>query len=142
MAHITINETVQSCPICGKKLLRVVTGGVLIGSPLITCKKCGTTCRTDLRVEWYKYPAKKGIFIIPALIPVAMLLVCMLMGDPAGGVMGALFGGVFSICFLTKDVIRILRSKKRMRSKEYLQRLLIAQILSTDEYIQFLREAK
>ena len=141
MAHIKINETVMSCPKCGKKLLKVTTGSVLIGSPLIDCKKCGITYRTDLRTEWYKYPSKKAIFLIPALIPVVMLLVGMFMGDPAIGVMAALFGVVFSVCYLAKDLIRIHQSKKRMRNKEYLHRLLMEQIISVDEYALFSQEA-
>ena len=142
MAHITINETIQSCPRCGKKLLKVTTGSVLIGSPLITCKKCGTTCRTNLRAEWYKHPAKKTVFVVPAILPFGLLLLGLFVGDPETAIFTALFGVIFSVCFLTKDVIRILLSKKRMRSKAYLQRLLMAQMISMDEYAQFSMNAK
>lgn len=142
MAHIKVYETVMSCPKCGKKLLKVTTGSVLIGSPLIDCKKCGITYKTDLRVEWYKYPTKKIIFVLPALIPIMLLLVGIFMGDPAIGIMAALFGVVFSVCFLAKDLIRIYQSKKRMRNQEYLQRLLMAGMISLDEYTRFSQEAK
>ena len=142
MAHIKIKETILSCPNCGRKLLKVPTGGILIGSPFVTCKKCGTTCRTDLRVEWYKYPAKKSVFVIPVLIPVAMLLTGIFMGDAAIGIMAALFGAVFGLCWLSKDLFRIFRSRKRMQDKEYLQRLLANQLISIDDYARFSQAAK
>lgn len=132
---------VQSCPHCGKKLLKVAAGAYIIGSPLITCKKCGGICRTALRKEWYEYPTKWTLWALPVLIAGGILLTGACMGEPAIGVMGAIFGLVLGLCFTVKDVIRMLKSKKRMRNREYLARLLMYDVISAAEYEQLMKDA-
>lgn len=142
MAHIKMTYIVQSCPRCNKKLLKVAAGSQLIGSPLLTCKTCGNTYKTDLRVEWYKYPQKWMLVGLPLIITAAMLLVGFLMGEPAVGVMAAIFGLIFGLCFTVKDLIRMINSKKRMRNAEYLAQLLLYGVISPEEYETFMREAQ
>nr|MBR4280966.1 hypothetical protein [Clostridia bacterium] len=142
MASVTMTYTVQSCPNCNKRLLKVAAGSYLIGSPLITCKKCGKTYRTDLRVEWYRYPTKWTLWAIPLIMAVGILIVGALMGEPAIGIMGAIFGLLFGLCFTIKDVVRMIRSKRRMKEPEYLAKLLLYGAVSIDEYEQFMQQAK
>lgn len=142
MASVKINYTVQSCPKCDKKLLKVMTGTVLVGSPLITCKKCGDTYRTDLRVEWYKYPNKMTLFLVPLLIPVGLLLTGTIMEDLVIGIMAAILGIFISLSLVIPELIRVFRSKKRMKDKAYLQRLLLAKEISMDEYEEFTANLK
>lgn len=141
MAGITMQYLVQSCPHCGKKLLKVTAGAFIIGSPLITCKKCGKTSITLLRKEWYEYPSKWTLWALPLIMAGGILLVGTLMGDPAIGIMGASFGLLLGLCFTIKDIIRMLKSKKRMRDPEYLAKLLMLNLISTEEFDQFMRDA-
>ena len=142
MSGITLTYIVESCPHCNKKLLKVVAGAYIIGSPLITCKKCGNTCKTDLRKEWYQYPTKWTLWAIPLVLSVGILLTGVCMGEPAIGIMGAIFGLFFGLCFTVKDVIRMIKSKKRMRDREYLEKLLRYQIISRAEYEQWMMDAR
>jgi len=147
MAHVKISETIQSCPRCGKKLLKVTTGAVLIGSPLITCKKCGVTYRTDLRVEWYRFPQKWTIFALPAIIAAVILLMGFLFmvkseEDILIVILVAFFGFFVGLCFTVRDVIRMLQSKRRMRDAAYLQRLLQFGVISREEYAQLCSQIK
>ena len=141
MAHVKMTYLVQSCPKCGKRLLKVAAGAQMIGSPLITCKGCGSTYTTDLRVEWYKYPSKWTLWGMPLIIAGVMLLVGMLMGEPAAGIMAAIFGLILGLCMTAKDIVRMLQSTKRMRNPEYLAKLLEGGLISPDEYATFMRSA-
>lgn len=134
MASVKIYYNVQSCPKCGKKLLKVQSGTVKIGSPFLDCKKCGVTYITPLRVEWYKYPSKWVIFAMPFIITAALFVAGTIMEDPVIGIVSGMFGLVFGICFVLPDVFRIFRSIRRMRDPAYLKRLLQAQLISYDEY--------
>lgn len=141
MAHVKMTYVVQSCPKCGKRLLKVAAGGQIIGSPLLTCKGCGRTYKTDLRAEWYNYASKWTLWGIPLIITGTMLLVGMLMGDPAIGIMAAFFGLIFGLCMTAKDLVRMLQSKKRMRDPQYLAKLLEYGLITADEYETFMRSA-
>lgn len=141
MASVKMAYIVQSCPYCGKQLLKVAAGSVIIGSPLITCKTCGHTYKTDLRVEWYKYPTKWTLWGLPLIITGAMFLVGLFMGEPAVGVLAAIFGLILGLCFTIKDVIRMLQSKKRMRDPKHLEALLAYNVISQEEYDQFTKNA-
>lgn len=142
MASIKVKYVVQSCPKCGKKLLEQQAGTKTIGSPLITCKKCDTTYRTDLRVEWYKYEPKWSILIAPLLIPVALLLAGTILGEPAVGIFAAIIGLFFSLFLCGKDLFRVLQSKKRMKDRDYLQKLLVFGIIGPEEYLKLNNDAK
>ena len=142
MAHITMTYAVQSCPHCKIKLLKVAAGSQIIGSPLLKCKKCGNTYKTNLRVEWYKYPQKWTLVGLPVIITASMLLVGFLMGEPAIGVMAAIFGLIMGLGFTIKDLIRMASSKKRMRSAAYLNQLLQYNAISPEDYETFMRSAK
>ncbi len=141
MATIKTTYMIQSCPRCGKRLLKVAAGSTLIGSPLITCKGCGKTYKTSLREEWYEYEHKATIFIVPAIIPIGMLVVGMFMGEPAIGVMAAIFGLIIALCFLIKDGIRIIMSLRRMKDAAYLDQLLQYDAISQREYEAFKQKA-
>lgn len=141
MASIKMQYIVQSCPRCGKKLLKVPVNSTLIGSPLITCKGCGQTYKTDLREEWYEYEHKVMTFAVPAIIPVAMLVVGMFMGEPAIGLMAAIFGLIFALCWCLKDIIRIIMSLRRMRQQSYLDKLKEYGAITQREYEEFSQKA-
>ena len=133
---------VQSCPACNKQLLKVQVGTTLIGSPLITCKKCGKTYHTELRTEWYQYQNKWVVFIWPILLPIVFLLVGLFMQDMAVGVFGALFLALPIGLFMSgRETIRIIQSKKRMRNQSYLSQLLQMRIISVDEYRELVSKA-
>lgn len=134
MAHYTVNYRVQSCPKCGKKLLKVQSGLVKIGSPFLDCKKCGITYVTPLRVEWYKYPTKWAIFVLPLIITAIMFVVGTIMENLVMGIACGVFGLIFGICFVMPDVFRIFQSMKRMHNPDYVKRLLLAQLISYEEY--------
>lgn len=142
MASIKMQYVVQSCPTCKKQLLKVAAGSTLIGSPLLPCKKCGTTYRTTLRKEWYAYEPKWLVFIWPLLLPAALFLTGTLMGDAAIGIFAALLGLLIGLCISGADLIRIIRSKKRMRDEAYLQKLLLYRAITPDEYDRFRAECK
>lgn len=142
MSGLKVPYIVQSCPKCGKQLLKVQAGTKMIGSPLITCKKCNITYRTDLRVDWYKYEHKWSLWIAPLLIPLILLLVGTILEDFAIGIMAALFGLLFSFFLCGKELLRVVQSKKRMKNRDYLQKLLSFGAISTEEYLRLMREAK
>lgn len=142
MASIKMQYLVQSCPKCGKKLLEVPAGSTIIGSPLITCKRCGTTCHTQLQVEWYKYQPKWLVFGLPLIIAAAMLVVGALMEDLAIGIMAAILGLVIGLCTSGRDFIRMLQSRKRMRDANYLRQLLLIHEITPAEYEKFCSESK
>ena len=141
MATIKTTYIIQSCPRCGKKLLKVAAGATLIGSPLITCKGCGRTYKTDLRQEWYDYERKAMVFVVPAILPIIMLIVGAVMENLALGVMAAIFGLIISLCFIAKDVYRIIMSKRRMRDAKYLEQLLQYNAITQREYEEFKKSA-
>ena len=137
MATIKTTYVIQSCPKCQKQLLKVMAGTTIIGSPLITCKKCGTTYKTNLRTEWYNYQPKYMLWLLPLLLTVSMLAVGVVMGEPAIGVAAAIFGLLFGLGFTIKDLIRMIKSKKRMRDPKHLENLLLYGVISPAEYKTF-----
>ena len=141
MATIKTTYVIQSCPRCNKQLLKVAAGSTLIGSPLITCKGCSHTYKTSLREEWYAYGHKAVIFVVPILIPVAMFAVGALMFEPELGVMAAIFGLILALCFLMKDIIRIIMSVRRMRNAAYLDKLLEYGAIAQKDYDEFKQRA-
>lgn len=141
MATIKTTYIVQSCPRCGKQLLKVAAGATLIGSPLITCKGCGQTYKTNLREEWYEYEHKAMVFILPAVLPVIMLVVGAFMEGMAIAVMAAIVGLIIGVCICMKDVIRIIKSTRRMRDMKYLDQLLQYNAITQREYEEFKNNA-
>lgn len=141
MAHVTVHYTVQSCPVCHKQLLKVTTGSTIIGSPLITCKKCGRTYRTDLREEWYQYDHKWQLWAMPFIITAIGFVVGMLIEGMAIAIMASAFMFIFGLCWSLKDLIRMFKSKKRMRNPEYLAQLLVYGVLTPGEYEEFMKNA-
>lgn len=141
MATVKVTYVVQSCPRCGTKLLKVPAGGQIIGSPLITCKKCNNTYRTDLRVEWYQYKQKWLVFALPLILAAFLLVFCMLMADVETGVLGAILGFVVGLCISGRDIVRMIRSKLRMRKPEYLKQLAEYGVISEEEYTRHVQNA-
>ena len=140
MATIKVSYTLQRCA-CGRELVKVPTGGKEIGSPFVTCPRCGKNYITDLRVEWYAYPIKWLFFSIPFLIALVMLVMGFLMEDAALGVMAAIIGLILGICINLKDLFRIIKSTTRMRSAGYLERLRLAGLISPEDYTRFRNKA-
>ena len=142
MASIKMAYVVQTCPRCGTQLLKVAAGAKIIGSPLLTCKGCGETYKTDMRVEWHEYPSKWTLWGVPLIILGIGLLVALFVGgEILVGLIAAFFGFMVGLCFTIKDIIRMMKSKKRMRNPEYLAKLLSYGLISTTEYERFMRRA-
>ena len=145
MADVKMAYAVQNCPKCGKKLLKVPAGGPIIGSPLLKCKRCGSIYKTDLRAEWYAYPWKKTLWIIPPLLIGGMLLFGVLFGlvidDIAIGVASSILGIVIGLCVVGREIVRMLLSKRRMRNPQYLAQLLEHGVITQSEYEAFMRDA-
>lgn len=138
MAKIGIHYTVQSCSRCGKRLLKVESGSLLL-----ICNKCGITYRTNLREEWYQYQPKRLIFRWSVILSLVFMMAgCSGAGNVYGLLAGAVFGILIGLCISTVDFVRILLSKRRMRRAEYLRKLLDYQAISWSEYEQFSKNAK
>ncbi|MBQ8653389.1 MAG: hypothetical protein IJ507_00495 [Clostridia bacterium] len=141
MATIRMRYMVLSCPNCHTRLLKVPAGTTIIGSPLLQCKSCGRTYRTDLREEWYKYGQKWQLIGIPLIAAGVMLLVGALMENLAIGILAAALGFIIGLYITLKDVVRMIKSKKRMRSAAYLKQLLAYRAITPEDYERFMREA-
>lgn len=142
MASVKIPYVRQSCPKCGKKLLEVPASTTVIGSPLITCKKCKTVSHTRLRVEWYKYQPKWMVFCLPLMLFAGGIVTGALMGDLAIGIFAGILCGMIGLFISGKDIVRMILSKKRMRDINYLRQLLLINELSLDEYNEFSAKIK
>ncbi len=142
MATIKMNYMVQSCPVCGKRLLKVAQGAQLIGSPLITCNHCGKTYRTDLRVEWVDYGQKWQLWGIPLLVPALMFVLGAIMANAALGIMAAILGLIIALCISGKDVVRMIKSKKRMNDPAYIQKLFEYGVITEFQRDDYLKNAK
>ena len=134
---------VQSCPRCGKRLLKVAAGSVEIGSPLLKCKQCDATYTTDYRKEWVDYPHKTMVFTLPFLLPAVGFFVSIFMGkgNTALAVMTAGFLFVIGLGFFIKDFIKILASKKRMKDPDYLMELLSKGVIGENQYKTYIENA-
>lgn len=141
MASIKINYTMQSCSSCGTELLSVPTGSPEIGSPLITCRHCDKTYRTNLRVEWYAYRHKWLIYGMAPLLFVTMTLFGSIMSDPVIGIMAGFLGLFIGLCMTIKEIPRIVKSKRRMRSAAYLNQLNEYALISPEDYARFRAKA-
>lgn len=141
MASVKINYTVQSCSSCGTQLLSIPTGTQEIGSPLVTCPQCGAIYRTDMRVEWYAYRQKWTIFAMAPLLFIAMVLVGSVLYDPVIGLMAAFIGLSIGLFMSLKEVPKILKSKRRMRSAAYLEQLNTYGLISPEDYAAFRAKA-
>ena len=142
MAHTEILCAGKYCPKCNARLFWGGGGSLIIGSPLVYCKKCDRIYQTFMRVEWYEYPSKWTMIGFPIILPATVLLVGLLAGEAATAVFAAFIMLLVGLCISAKDSIRMLRSKKRMRNAEYLERLLQYEAISREEYERFMRKAK
>ena len=143
MASIKITYTICHCPKCGKKLFKDVAGSISIGSPLMKCRKCGTISRTRMRTEWYNYPNKKYIYIIPLIIVAIFALTGFALGyfvfeeAVLWGIYMTVLGLIVGICMFANYAVKILLSKRRMRKADYLQMLLSAGEITPNDFLYF-----
>ncbi len=143
MASVKIPYIVCNCPKCGKRLTKETAGSISIGSPLKKCKKCGTVSKLPMRSEWYNYPQKRNVIIIPLLFPIVAALAGIFVSvymdeDIALWTLVATFIGlIVGLCIFANYGIKILLSKKRMKKLDYLQELLFAGELTTEEFNDF-----
>ena len=142
MSHIQGSHFVETCPQCRKKLLKVPLGFTVIGSPLITCRRCGAACKTDLRTEWYNHPAKWTVWGIPLIVTASLLAAGTLTGEPAIGIMAICFALPILLFFTVRDIIRIILSKRRMRNPSYLRELLDHGLITQPEYDRFMKTSQ
>ena len=141
MATIKIPYTVQSCSACGKELLKIQSGTQEIGSPLVTCPNCGKVYRTDMRVEWYGYRQKWLVYGMAPFLFVVMLLVGSIVSDPVIGIMAGFIGLIIGLIMTLKEIPKIVKSKKRMRSARYLEQLRQAGLITQEDYANFRAKA-
>ena len=145
MAYIRrrIKYRMQSCPECGAQLLKVAEGDIVIASPLLVCKDCGCISITKLHSEWYNHPKKWMLWGIPLIMAVATVLFLILCDYNTNQAFFGL-GIIWIVCIVVtaKDVIRVIRSKKRMRDPKYLAELLRCKIIRREEYEEFLSKAQ
>jgi len=142
MAHRRIRYRTQSCPKCGARVLKVAEGDIVIGSPLLVCKECGCVSYTKLCSEWYNYPKKWMLGGIPLILLAASILLIILSEMAPEVIFGLAIIWVITFGVTAMDVVRMIRSKKRMRDSKYLERLLRHRVISQEEYKSFMRNAK
>ena len=133
---IRITYTVQSCPRCGKRLLRQDAGTIRIGSPLLHCRKCDQYYRTNMRQEWCHMQGKAWHFLRwPVLLAILFGISMTFTAKHILGLLaGALGGIVFGLVFCIPDLCRLVSSLVRMRNPDHLRRLRDHGIISPDEY--------
>ena len=139
---IRVTYTVQSCPRCGKRLLKQDATIIKIGSPLLHCRKCKQYYKTNMRQEWYQIKNKKWhIFQIPVLLmPVFGLAMLFTSKHILGLLVGALGGFIIGMILRIPEMFRLIGSMIRMRDPKYLRLLRDHGIISSDDYERRLDE--
>ena len=134
--------TVQSCPVCKEELIRGESDFIKIGSPLVTCYKCGRTYKTHLRTEWCHYSPKIRPFLLPLFFALGVMLMSLSKGF-WGALLGALMGfGIGIVFFGIPNLVRIISSIVRMRKPEYLRKLLDHGVIFQFEYDERMKGRK
>lgn len=139
----TVNYIISTCPKCGKRLFKDMQGSITIGSPLVKCHKCGTVSKTSMRKEWYNYPNKKVVYILPLLLLILFPIVGAVIGYSVfddvelWSILCGIIGLIAAICSFANYAVRIFLSKKRMKNKEYLEQLFLAEELTPQEFVDF-----
>lgn len=145
MATIKIQYEVHSCPTCGIELFRLPVGSLEIGSPIVQCPGCKKYYRNDMKQEWYAYEKKNLVYFKIPLMFLLFFVVGLFIGGDERVVMAVMAGAIglfIGICVSISDIIKIIRSKKRMRDSEYLLLLLMMRIIDKSEFDTFLKNAK
>lgn len=140
MATIKTTTYILSCPRCRTQLISL--SGRTIGSPLLTCYHCGNVAKTDLRSEWYNYPGKMQVCLLPWALPVISLIVGSFSGNIALGALCASITLIFSLILSIRYAIQIVASINRMRDAAYLNRLLRYGAITAEDHEYFMRKAK
>lgn len=142
MAYVRpIKYRTQACPKCGKRLLKVAEGDIVIASPLLICEDCGCVSYTKLHCEWYNHPQKWMVWGIPLIVAIVSVLLLVLSEFYIPVIFAVSVFWIICIIFTPMDVVRIIKSKKRMRDPEYLELLLKHRVISQEEYEEFMRKA-
>lgn len=133
---IRITYTVQSCPLCGRKLLKQDETIIRIGSPLLHCRNCHRYYKTNMRQEWFQIPNKVQHFLMFSfiLMPLCALSFLFTTKDIRGLLVGAVGGFVLGLLLKIPELFRLVGSLIRMRNPEYLRRLRDHGIISQEEY--------
>ncbi|MBP3540650.1 MAG: hypothetical protein J6K72_02360 [Clostridia bacterium] len=140
MANIKMQYLVQRCPSCKKEVCRCPVGGEKLGPKIVKCKKCGLEMPTQLQVEWYEYKTKWLVFALPFLAAAMGFVVGLFMGEPAIGVMAAIFMALIGLVISGVNIVKMLLSKRRMKNREYLEKLVKYQLITEDEFQSFMQE--
>ena len=139
------DHSLQRCPNCNMEQFKIRAGFIPVKSPLVTCRYCGTTFRTELRSEWCHFPNKMVSLYLAGCIAVASLVV--LLWDFLNGDMSRALGAIqfllwIAFFLLLRDGLRILLSIQRMKDPDYLKQLLQYQVIDEAEYQQLCSTAK
>lgn len=116
---------------------KIYEGFIPVKSPLVTCRYCGTTFRTELRSEWCHFSDKQAAPIIAGIIAAVALVFLFLdflkgdMSESLGTIQFLLWIAFF---LLLRDGLRILLSKQRMKDPDYLKQLLQYEVIDEAEY--------
>ena len=142
MASMNVTYKIQSCSRCGKQLFKAPAGSVSLGSPLLTCKRCGISYVTDMRKEWVDYPVKGVFLLLPLIFPLIGLITSLIVGDEVIGVITILFSSAIGLCYFLVHLIQVLASKKRMKDSDYLTKLLSMGAISDADYQRYMEQAR
>lgn len=143
MAHYgRIKFQIKSCPACGASLFKVAEGDIIIDSPLVECKACGQISYTKHRSEWYNHPKRWMLWGIPLILVAATILFLLLTGYDPTVILSLAIIWIIAIVITAKDVVRVIKSKRRMRDSRYLARLLQCHVITQEEYETFIRDAQ
>lgn len=142
MATIKTTYITYSCPKCKRQLYKAAAGSVDIGNPVLTCPKCQLSFRNPMKDEWFNYDKKVQAFLIPVLLPILMggvMWLLTVIGDSGleGDVMfviGAAIGLIIGVVMVIMNLVKMLQSKKRMKSRSHLVKLLTMNIISMREF--------
>lgn len=142
MATIKTTTVTYSCPKCKRQLFCAPQNTYDIGSPILSCPICQLHFRNPMKDEWFNYSKKLQAFLLPALMPLMMggvmwLLTAIGSSDLDPGamlVLGGIIGLIIGVVIAVMNVVRIIKSKKRMKSRRYLSRLLSMNIITMADF--------
>lgn len=142
MASYKVVTTTFSCPNCRRELFKTENAAVHVGKPFMHCRVCDIYIPNQYSQEWYCFRGKWSFYLLPViffLISLITALVCKAPGTPSLliGCFGFLIGLIVMLCQLP----RITASKKRMRSKEYLNLLNSLNLIAPEDYRSFCEKA-
>ena len=151
MASVKMYYTTLSCSKCGRQLFKAASGSKSIGNPLLICERCKIISRNPMLDEWYNYPHKASVILLPVLMPVLMGIIMPLLTyimDDSGldprlmAIIGVVLGFIVALCLSISNLVAIIKSNKRMKNPEHLVKLMLTNIITEREHKELLEKAQ